>query len=839
MRFTPGMSTLILAVFLSISSLLPGESPAETVDYSNLNAAGMDLALEKLGVLGSALYVAAHPDDENTTLMAYLSQGLHLRVGYLSMTRGDGGQNLIGSEKGDLLGVIRTQELLAARRIDGAEQYFTRAIDFGYSKSPEETLEIWGHEATLADVVWVIRNFRPDVIITRFPTDRRGGHGHHTASAVLALEAFEAAADPSRFPEQLEWVEPWQTKRIFWNAWRPDLENRDPALPVLLPVDLGSYNPLLGESYTELAARSRSMHKTQGFGRAASRGERLDYLEHMAGEEVSVDLMEGIDTGWSRVEGGEPVASLVAAVRRDYRPDDPAAILPDLVRIDGELASMPPDSWVDVKRAEVGRLIRAAAGLWLEAVAPEPIASPGDSLAIALSAVSRTRLPITLKRVELPLGATLSGDPELSEELEFNRPFSTVARFALPEDIPSSNAYWLRESSSKGAFAVDDLALIGRAESPAALTVRYVLGIAGGEITYDVPVVYRWTDRVAGERYRRFEIGPPVTARFDRDVYLFPSSGSREIQLTVRATAGAVSGSARLQAPPGWSVEPGSQAYDLEGGGAEQRLRFTVSDAGRTEAGPLRAVITMPGSDYSLSLSEPDHPHIPVQAVFLPAEARVVRVEVAGAGGRIGYVMGSGDQIPEALTDLGYEVVLLTDDDLATVDLDQFSAVVFGIRAFNTRERLLNLQGRLLEYVHGGGRMVVQYNTLTQSLQEKLGPYPFKLSRDRVTVEEAPVRILAPDHPLMTEPNRISEVDFEGWVQERGLYFSNEWDPRYQTVLSSNDPGEDPADGGLLYTEYGEGVFIYTGYSWFRELPAGVPGAYRLYVNLLGGAEGE
>lgn len=839
MRFTPGLSMLVLTVFLSTPTLLPGESIAETFDYSNLNAAEMDLGLEKLGVLGSALYVAAHPDDENTTLMAYLSQGLHLRVGYLSMTRGDGGQNLIGSEKGDLLGVIRTQELLAARRLDGAEQYFTRAIDFGYSKSPEETLEIWGHENTLADVVWVIRNFRPDVIITRFPPDGRGRHGHHTASAVLALEAFEAAADPARFPEQLDRVETWQTKRIFWNAWRPDLENRDPALPVLLPVDLGSYNPLLGESYTELAARSRSMHKTQGFGRAASRGERLDYLEYMAGEEASADPLDGIDAGWSRIEGSEKVAGLVAEAQRKYRPDDPAAILPDLVKIDAELAAMGQDSWVDVKRAEVERLIRAAAGLWLEAVAPEPIASPGDSLTIALSVVSRTTLPITVKRVELPLGGRLEGETELAGDLEFNQPSSAVANFALPADLSYSNAYWLRAPSSKGAFAVEDLSLIGRAESPAALTVRYVLDISGEEIIYDVPVIYRWTDRVAGERYRRFEIGPPVTARFDRDVYLFPSPEPREIQLTVRATAGGASGDVGLRAPSGWSIDPEVHSFQLDQGGDEQSFRFTVSSAGRTEAGPLKAVLTRNGSEYSLNLSEPDHPHIPVQAVFLPAEARVVRVEVTGTGGRIGYVMGSGDQIPEALTDLGYEVVLLTDDDLGSVDLDQFRAVVIGIRAFNTRPRLLNLQRRLLEYVHEGGRMVVQYNTLTRSLQDKLGPYPFKLSRERVTVEEAAVRILAPDHPLMNEPNRITGEDFEGWVQERGLYFSNEWDPHYQTVLSSNDPGEDPRDGGLLYAEYGEGVFIYTGYSWFRELPAGVPGAYRLFVNLLGDLASE
>jgi LmbE family N-acetylglucosaminyl deacetylase len=837
MRFRPTVSLLALATFLPLAAPAIGATAASPADYSTMNAVEMALAIEKLDVLGSALYVAAHPDDENTTLLAYLSQGLHLRVGYLSMTRGDGGQNLIGSEKGDLLGVIRTQELLAARRIDGAEQYFTRAIDFGYSKSPEETLEIWGHEATLSDVVWVIRNFRPDIIITRFPPDGRGRHGHHTASAILALEAFEAAADPARFPEQLEHVEPWQTKRIFWNAWRPDLENRDPSAPVLLPVDLGSYNTLLGESYTELAARSRSMHKTQGFGRAARRGERFDYLELMAGDEPTEDPLEEIDVSWSRVSGGERIAALVAEVRSAYRPADREAILPLLGEIEAELSSMEPDPWVAVKRHEVARLIQAAAGLWLEAVADRPIASPGDSMAIDVAAVSRTRTPISLTDVDPGNDATLADGPALPAMLEFNRPFTATARLALPEDHTYSNAYWLREAPGKGAFRVDDHDLIGRAESPPAMRVRFVLEIAGEEMLFDVPVVYRWTDRVAGERYRRFEIGPPVTARFDREVYLFTEHGSREIQLTIRATGRAAEGRIRLAAPAGWGVEPAAQPFRLDDAGDEQRIRFSVTDANRTEAAALSAVVEWNGSEHSLTLSELDHPHIPVQAVWLPAEARVVRVDVAGTGGRIGYVMGSGDRIPEALADLGYEVVLLSDDDLATTDLSRFQAVVLGIRAFNTRPRLVTLQERLLDYVHSGGRVVMQYNTMNQDLQEKLGPYPFQLSRDRVTVEEAPVRILAPDHPLVTQPNRITDADFEGWVQERGLYFANQWDPRYQTVLSSNDPGETPTDGGLLYAEYGDGVFIYTGYSWFRELPAGVPGAYRLFVNLLGGGE--
>jgi hypothetical protein len=520
----------------------------------------------------------------------------------------------------------------------------------------------------------------------------------------------------------------------------------------------------------------------------------------------------------------------------DFEAGDPSAILPTLVKAYAALAALDGSFWAEIKLSELRHLIRAAAGLWLEAVADHPIASPGDSVVVGVTALSRSAVRVRLEGIEMPLEARLEGDDTSTpRDLAYNREFSAKSSLVLPADLSYSHAYWLREEGSKGAFSVDDRRLIGRAESPAALTVRFTVSISGEPITYDVPVVYKWTDRVAGERYRRFEVGPPVSARFDRSVYVFADSESREIQVSLRSTGAVQSGTLRLELPPGWEAEPQQQSFSLSGRDAEQRFSFTLRDAGRTEAATVLAVVEMNGASYALGFTEIDHSHIPVQAVFLPAEARVVRVDVRGTGGRIGYVMGSGDQIPEALTDLGYEVTLLSDDDLETVDLTQFGSVVVGIRAFNTRPRLLPLQERLLQYVHGGGRVIVQYNTMSGSLQDRIGPYPFKLSRERVTVEEAPIRFIEPDHPLLNEPNRITAADFEGWVQERGLYFANEWDPHYQTVLSSNDPGEDPRDGGLLYAEYGDGVFIYTGYSWFRELPAGVPGAYRIFVNLLGG----
>lgn len=838
----------VAALIVHGAAVPPGAALAESRPRDVMNAAELERAVQKIRVLGSVLYIAAHPDDENTAFITYLESDRLARVGYLSMTRGSGGQNLIGPETGEALGVIRTQELLAARAIDGAEQYFTRAVDFGYSKTSDETMAFWGREAVLSDVVWTIRTFRPDVILTRFPLDNRGGHGHHQASAILAKEAFAAAADPKRFPEQLHLAPPWRAKRILWNAFRPDTGRRDPALPKLLTVDLGAYNALLGKSYTELSAASRSMHKSQGFGAAERRGPVPNFLELLDGEPAMDDLFDGVATGWSRIPRGGTVESILAEAEERFDPNAPQRIVPILVRARAAMRALGNDPWVVVKLRELDDVIRSCAGLWLEAIATRPFALPGGSVPVTVSLLTRSDVPVALSQVVMPYGAALRDASDSTRSfanrpLSRNIPLEGTATVSLAKNANTTQPHWLRQRPGAGAYRVRNAGTThaveketpDEAENRPAIQVRFELEIGGERIAYDVPVFYRWTDRVAGERYRPLEVVPPVTLRLDRSVYLFAEVAPREVSVIVESPGPAVSGAVRLDLPPGWQSMPAETVITVRGADAPGSARFWVRPGERASSGLLAASMTVGGVRRDRSRTVIDYPHIPVTTLFPPAEAHLVRADVKRSGSRVGYVMGSGDEIPAALGEMGYRVTLLSDDDIESGALTGYDAVVVGIRAYNTRPRLRSLQDHFFDYVSAGGTMVVQYNTAEDALQDRLGPYPFKISRNRVTVEGSPVRLVKAEHPLLRAPNRIGATDFDGWVQERGLYFANPWDPAYETVLSMNDPGEGPMDGSLLYARFGKGVFVYTGISWFRQLPAGVPGAYRLFANLVGG----
>ncbi len=831
MRPHLALLTLICAIRLAATATpsLADPRPRDVMD-----AAQIRLALEKLQVVGSALYVGAHPDDENTALLAWLSSGRKVRTGYLSLTRGDGGQNLIGSDIGELLGVIRTQELLAARRVDGAEQFFTRALDFGFSKNPGETLEIWGRDRILADVVWVIRSFRPDVIVTRFPTDGRGGHGHHTASALLAEEAFTAAGDSTRFPEQLRYVRPWRSRRLLWNVFRFGGQGPD-TTRTRLAVDLGAYDPLLGRSFTEIAGESRSMHKSQGFGSAERRGTWVNTFEHRLGDRAATDLFEGVNLRWSRIPGGERLIPLIREATRQFRPERPQAILPVLSRVHAILATLPDEPIVRQKRAELLEVMRSCAGIWLEAIALAPSASPGAEVRVAVSVLNRSDVRVTENEIEL----VASGErPDVVAEhiavpVAFNIPVIDTFAVRLPAGAQPTQPYWLAQRPLKGSFEVADLQAIGAPETSPALRARVTLSILDARVAYEVPVVYRWTDPVQGERYRDFAVVPPVTMRFDQGVCLFADDRPREVRVVVQSAGRPIEGALRLRLPEGWRADPPQLEVALAGGDADTTLRFRVTRGGGPAASIALAEFESGGKRYGSRLVRLDYPHVPIQTLLLPAEARLVRADVKRSGERIAYLMGSGDAVPDALRQMGFAVALLDDDAVEVADLSAYDAIVAGVRAYNTRPRLRKLQRRLLDYVASGGRLVIQYNTADDALQDRLGPFPFKISRDRVTVEEAPVRLPDPGHPLLAEPNRITAEDFDGWVQERGLYFANPWDPRYETVLSCGDPGEKALAGGLLFARHGRGEFVYTGFAWFRQLPAGVPGAWRLFANLV------
>ncbi len=804
-------------------------------------AAGLKQQLERLRVVGSVLMIAAHPDDENTALLAYCAQGRKLRTGYLSLTRGEGGQNLIGSEQGDLLGLLRTQELLAARRVDGAEQFFTRAIDFGFSKTAGETLQKWGREQVLGDVVWVIRKFRPDVIILRFSGTPRDGHGHHQSSAILGKEAFRAAADPNRFPEQLKSVKPWQAKRIMWNgfSFTRQQEQELEKTPARVVVDTGEYDPVLGSSYGELAGLSRSQHRSQGFGSAERRGSAPNYLFTVDGDPAKVDFLEAVDVSWNRVPGGVAVDALLKDAIASYRIDAPERIIPLLNEARKKIAAIDnPDARRKVE--EIDEAILMASGLWLDVSVNRAQATPGSEIALALTAVARGKARSRLAGVVLE---GMQGAPSFeAADLAPNKPHTANAKFRLPADQPCTMPFWLREPKQGVLYGIKNQEDIGRANGEAALKARFRVEVEGGAIEITRPVEHRYVDRVRGELTRPFVVVPPVSLRLDAAAPLFPEARAKTIGVIARATAGPATGRLTLDAPAGWKVEPQSVPFDLAEAGQQATAEFLVTppkDPGRAE---LRAWAETGGVRTGEEVITIEYEHIPPQTLLAPAAAAAVRTDVLMPAKKIGYVMGAGDEIADALRQLGAEVVMLEDADLARGDLAKFDAIVTGVRAWNVRAGLRAAASRLWGYVENGGRVVVQYNVLEggflggdPSLLKHIGPYPLKLSRDRVTVEEAPVRLLKPEHPLLTAPNRITAADFDGWIQERGLYFPGEWDPRYETVIETHDPGEKPLESGILFARHGRGTYVLTGISFFRQLPAGVSGAYRLFANLVSG----
>ena len=790
------------------------------------DAGELQTKLQKLNVLGSVLYVAAHPDDENTAALAYFSKGKKYRTAYLSLTRGDGGQNLIGPEKGAEIGIIRTQELLAARRIDGAEQFFTRAIDFGYSKTPEETLEFWGKEEILSDLVWVIRKFRPDVIITRFTTDASSGHGHHTASGWLIKEAFHAASDSQKFPAQLKYVQPWAAKRLYWNRWRP----REQETQDLQRIDTGEYNPLLGKSYTEMAAESRSNHKSQGFGATGRRGIQHDYFKLVAGSPASTDPFDGIDTSWMRVPGGQNVESVLADVLESYDPRHPAKSIPGLLDVYKELNKLDKSYWVNVKKEELLRVIQACAGLWMEAIAGDFAAAPGDKIEITTTIVNRSDFPFRIQKLGI---ADMSDEIVLDRPLGNNEPQTAGNTISIPADFPISQPYWLRSEPKKGIFVGSEQRMIGAAENFQSIAVTVSIGANDNVLDYSLPVLFRWRDRVAGELYRSFEIRPSVTMQMENKVSIFPNEKPKQIKVKMKSHSPDVSGRISLKGGKNWQTSPENIPFSFNEKYEEQEFTFEVKPPEASDEAILTATAEINGKIIDRSMVEISYPHIHRQVYFPESRVKVVKLDVERSGDKLGYIMGAGDEVAVGLRNLGYDIIELSDEMLENGKFSQFDAIITGIRAYNTRERLKHVQKKLLQYVEDGGTLIVQYNVSRGMLVENVGPYPLTIGRDRVSMETAPVRPLDPEHPLLNFPNTITPEDFEDWVQERGLYFAAQWDEKYEPILSSHDTNETDKNGGLLYTRYGKGIFIYTGYSWFRQLHAGVPGAYRLLANMI------
>jgi LmbE family N-acetylglucosaminyl deacetylase len=837
------------------------------------------LGLKKLNVVGSVMYIAAHPDDENTRLLAYLANGRQLETSYFSCTRGDGGQDLIGPELREQLGVIRTQELLAARRIDGAHQYFSRANDFGFSKTSAETFTIWDKEQVLADMVWVIRQRRPDVLITRFPPDARAGHGHHQASAILAAEAFDAAGDPKRFPEQLKYVQVWQPKRLYWNTGSYFVKPGE-SMAGYLTLDAGGYNPLLGQSYGEIAARSRSQHRSQGFGAAAQRGEALEYFQFVKGTPAKTDLFEGIDQTWSRVPGGAVIGKMVDEVIRKYDASNPSASVAGLLGIEDALEKMGKGPqilsvyaignprwgfWQARKEDELRSLIAACLGLSLSATTSVANVSSAEALAVTLEAVNRSSIPVKLLRVYAINRQEVGHMKDTPQPaiLQLNKPFIATYPFKFLPEIAPSQPYWLIKPGTVGMYKLPDtlviqkavslalpthngteivankMSLVGLPENDAVSTITCMLEIAGKSVYLVIPVQYKHTDPVLGELYQPLAVVPPVMVNIPAArAYVFADQQPKQVPVTVRAGQAGVQGQLALQVPSGWQAQPATAAFTLKNKDDEQTVTFTLRPlAGAAEGkAELRAVATIGNEKYSRGIQQIIYPHIPTQTLFPEATAPLVKLNVArGHTKTIGYLMGAGDEVPEALRQLGYTVALLDPaTDLTAERLARYDAVVLGVRAYNVLDRLKTQQPELLRYVENGGTMLVQYVVNRGTVMPEIGPYPLTLSADRVTVENTPVTFLSPSAPVLNAPNKLTPADFAtGWVQEQGLYYPSAWDSHYQAVIASHDPGETDKQSAILVAPYGKGRYIYTGLSLFRELPAGVPGAFRILANLV------
>lgn len=825
----------LMAALALLAAAAPGVMADDAGRPSIKNSAELEIAIRKLAVTGSVLYIAAHPDDENTAVLAYLSSERLLRAGYLSLTRGDGGQNLIGSEKGPLMGVLRTHELLRARHIDGAEQFFTRAIDFGYSKTAEESIAIWDKEKVLEDIVFVIRKFQPDLIISRFAPDSEG-HGHHSASALLAREAFEASGDPLRFPEQLAFVAPWRAKRLCWNTWKPYQKNaKAEETEKLCRLDVGAYNALLGRSYHEIASMSRTMHKSQGFGAIPRRGSWLDYFEVIAGDPAQHDPLEGIDTSWSRIPGAQSLLATLNHAIRLYDPKNPSLILPSLLDALSILHTLPPSRLTRLKEKELLECIRSAGGLWLEALADRFSASPGQNLEITATAINRAGFPWTLKQLILP------GDlppVDINTKLETNKPLTRTFPLTISETA-FTHPYWLWEKPGPGIYPAGDLTVRGEAVCPYPIQIKMVLATDDGrEAILTAPVLFRWRDEVEGEKLREITITPPVTANFREESLYFPNHLPRAIAITLRCGPAPAQGLMTLQLPEGWSASPAQTQFKLDTPGLEKQIVITLAPPARDSRGELRVFLTVNGQTYDRSFLELNYPHLPIITLHPQASLQLVSAKLRHNGKRIGYIMGSGDDIPIYLEQAGYQVDLLSDQALREFDPSPYHAIITGVRAFNTRDILRHVHNRLLEYVEKGGRLIVQYTIADaffsrEAAVASVGPYPLKLSRERVTMEDAPITLLQPAHPVFQKPNLIQPADFNGWVQERGLYFAGEWDPRYTPLIACSDKGQQPLNGALIYAAHGKGQFIYTGLAFFRQIPAGVPGAMKLFLNLI------
>ncbi|TJZ62102.1 PIG-L family deacetylase [Sphingobacterium olei] len=783
--------------------------------HTSLSSSEIKLKLEKLNILGSVLYFAAHPDDENTKLIAYLAQDRKYKTGYLSLTRGDGGQNLIGTEQGIELGLIRTQELLAARKIDKGEQFFTSAYDFGFSKTHQETFDFWDKETVLREAVYIIRKLRPDVIITRFPPDERGGHGHHQASAILAHEAYLAAADDSKYPDQFTTVKPWKAKRLVWNT--ANFGGMNNTSEDQLSIDIGNYNPLIGISYGEISAKSRSQHKSQGFGSASSRGKSIEYFEHVAGEEAKQDLFDGILTSWDRVPKSTGIEQLINKINTQFNSNHPENSINDLILLLKDIQKVEDNYWVAEKSSEIKELILACAGIWIDATTPKTRYVAGETVPVTLEAIVR-RPNVAVEILSGQQTASLKTNELWKESQNVTWDYTT-------------QPYWLASPHTLGKFdvKVED---VGYPENKNRPTVTFHFQINNQEIDIDQQVRFRFVDPVRGELYHPIAIMPDLTAKPSLTSVLSKNGESQSVELTFENHHPSKKEyHITVNHPIGWAVDQQRILLDFNESDIISKT-FTLQPNGDNRLDTTDYLFFSENGETISDSKFIQYDHIPNISWFPPVKIVLKKVDLINPIKRVGYIHGAGDLIPQSLSAIGIDVTVLNSNQITSAHLTQFDAVVLGVRIFNVNVNSSRILSELLDYTKNGGTVLIQYNVNSRLQTSNLGPYPFNITRNRVTEENAQVHFDKND-PALNFPNRLTDADFEGWIQERGLYFADNIDKNYRTPLVMNDKNEVPNKGSLLIAKYGEGKFVYTSVSFFRQLPAGVPGAYRLFVNLL------
>jgi LmbE family N-acetylglucosaminyl deacetylase len=773
-----------------ILSLLAGILLLQTSMHAQQNAASIYAGIKKLGVMGSVLYIAAHPDDENNSFLPYLTKEKNYRTAYLSLTRGDGGQNLIGKEQGIELGLIRTQELLAARRIDGAEQYFSTAYEFGFSKSADEALTIWDHQKVLSDVVWVIRQYQPDIIITRFPGDARAGHGHHAASSIIANEAYLAAADPTKFPEQLKkGVSVWKAKRILWNTFNFGSVNTTSNNQ--FKIEVGGYNVIEGKSYGEIGAEARTMHKSQGEGRPRRRGASYEFFETTGGEAPVNDLMDGIDISWSRL-GAASIQTEVNNLLKQFQIDQPSSIVPSLVALYTKVKALPNSVWRNYQLQQIQSLIKDAAGIFIEASTQRAQVIPGENLGLQVMINQRSSANAQLVKLQLP-----SKDSLIQKTLGNNQNTIIDYTFKVAASTPISQPYWLVQPKTEGMFIVNDYSFIGKAENDPAFSITAQLNIEGVDFYFPQAIQYKYTDPTKGDVYQPLAVIPAKETKYNKEVYLMKSNKPIEISY---------------------------QQIDHQG--ATIQKSTWIKNANES----------LPTNANDIYRKTIQYDHIPTLNYFTRANTKIVPININTQKATVGYIDGAGDKLPEALTELGYQVVLLKESDINKQTLAGLDAIVVGIRAYNMYEWITEKNDLINEYIQQGGNYIVQYLKSNQVgiNKVKVGPYAFSVNGSRrVTQENVPVDFVLPNHPVLNTPNKISADDFANWVQERSTYQAENIDPHFEMPLSMHDANEPASNGSLLIAPYGKGNMVYASITLFRQLPAGNPGAYKLLANLV------